>query len=298
MNAQPEFDPIYIHYSQPSIQVDWLLESTVDGSTWIRRFSSFEAEHNRMAKIRNGWVKALQDLGYSPQFLSSDQIVRGELSKKTNAVLVFSQSWAMSSAESLEIQSFTQRRNSDGSMHQLFCDCPPGLFDEHGKLHERSDLQPFQLNSFHSDGAGISSTELASYSRFRLKAHNDSIWREGPSLRLRLMPPPVSISPSDCVRIHRFTVSRGKLVAFERNINYQMSEALKQAGGNEPLEKPIEVEATLRSPAHVYDLRSQKYLGQLDKLRFTLDPWKPSLFALSENKLPEGEILNLLSAEN
>src|SRR2546430_12986111 len=28
--AKRERDPVYFHYSQPSIQVDWLLESTVD----------------------------------------------------------------------------------------------------------------------------------------------------------------------------------------------------------------------------------------------------------------------------
>jgi hypothetical protein len=53
--ATRQTHPIGIHYSQPSIQVAWLLESTVDGSTWPRRFSSFEAEHNRQARLRNGW---------------------------------------------------------------------------------------------------------------------------------------------------------------------------------------------------------------------------------------------------
>ena len=39
MRAQRETDPIAIHYSQASIQVAWMLESTVDGSTWLRRFT-------------------------------------------------------------------------------------------------------------------------------------------------------------------------------------------------------------------------------------------------------------------
>src|SRR5215469_16352145 len=68
LRAAPVHDPIWILYSQPSIQVDWLLESTVDGSTWLRRFSSFESEHNQLAKTRRAWLKAIQDLGYSPQF--------------------------------------------------------------------------------------------------------------------------------------------------------------------------------------------------------------------------------------
>jgi len=59
LRADRETDPVLIHYSQPSIQVDWLVESTVDGSTWHRRFSSFEADHNRQAKVRTAWLKGL-----------------------------------------------------------------------------------------------------------------------------------------------------------------------------------------------------------------------------------------------
>src|SRR5205814_5287962 len=74
LRAEREYDPIYILYSQPSIQVDWLLESTVDGSTWLRRFSSFEAEHNQLARSRTAWLKALQDLGYSPRFIPTTRL--------------------------------------------------------------------------------------------------------------------------------------------------------------------------------------------------------------------------------
>ena len=87
LRAQPERDPILLHYSQPSIQADWLLESTVDGSTWLRRFSSFEGDHNQMAKARDGWLKLFQDLGYSPRFVSSEQIEAGQLPHTNAAVL-------------------------------------------------------------------------------------------------------------------------------------------------------------------------------------------------------------------
>ena len=81
LRARPVKDPVFIHYSQASIQVDWLLESTVDGSTWVKRFSSFEAEHNQQAKARNAWLKLLQDAGYSPQFISSEQIEKCSASR-------------------------------------------------------------------------------------------------------------------------------------------------------------------------------------------------------------------------
>jgi hypothetical protein len=99
------------------------------------------------------------------------------------------------------------------------------------------------------------------------------------------------------VCIHRFRVGREQLLAFERNVEYQMSEDLKQAGGNEVLEKPVDLEAVLSRPAHVFDLRAQKYLGQTDRLRFTLDPWQPSLFALTEEKLPADSIVATLARQ-
>lgn len=111
------------------------------------------------------------------------------------------------------------------------------------------------------------------------------------------MTPEISLPASARVRVHRFWTGHSHLVAFERNIDYQMSEDLKQSGGNEALEKSVEVEATLRSLKHVYDLRAQKYLGQTDRIKFTLDPWQPSLFALLDEKLPEATIVAALAKE-
>jgi hypothetical protein len=76
-----------------------------------------------------------------------------------------------------------------------------------------------------------------------------------------------------------------------------MSEDLKQAGGNEALEKPVEIEAVLPRASHIVDLRGEKYLGHSDRLHFTLDPWKPSLFAITDEKLPTETIVATLARE-
>ena len=65
-----------------------------------------------------------------------------------------------------------------------------------------------------------------------------------------------------------------------------MSEDLKQAGGNQALETPVPLEAFLSEAAEIYDLRSGAYLGHTNRIRFTLDPWQPSLFALLPKKGP------------
>ena len=270
-------DPVLIHYSQPSIQVGWLLESVVDGSTWLRRFSSFEAEHNRMARTRDAWLKDLQVLGYSPHFISSEEIESGGLKQAGKAVLVLPESWAISDKELAEIQSFSRTSRSNKERHVVLREGDAGVFDEHGRLRAQGEM----TTGGQAMPAGAD----------RLARRE---WLAG---QLRAMPPEIAVPSTASVRTHRFRVSRGQLLAFEREIDYRMSEELKQAGGNEALEKPVEIEATLPQPMHVYDLRTQRYLGHTDRLRFTLDPWQPSLFAVLPDKKDATAIVDALLQE-
>ena len=359
LRAEREYDPIAIHYSQPSIQVDWLLESTVDGSTWHRRFSSFEADHNRMAKVRNAWLKAFQDLGFSPRFVSTAQIEKDGLA--AFGVLVLPHSFALSPKEySLVTKRF------HGS---IVFDDEPGLFDEHGKFCSRDPVAGQPPPKVSAGGhcipfaiafSGLGSEEESQTVELRsvptsnrpprqtLKPSHDYLGdvtdylkhrsksesvRPGTSASSSLndclvpvrlqMPLSVAIhesgkpndnvdvslekngikvvtalpqNPSTRTRIHRYALGSARLVAFERNIDYHMSEDLKQAGGNEALEKPIDLEAKLAKLAHVYDLRAGKYLGQTDRIAFHLDPWQPSLFALLPEKVDEARVVELLLA--
>ena len=88
-----------------------------------------------------------------------------------------------------------------------------------------------------------------------------------------------------------------RLVAFERNIDYQMSEDLKQAGGDEAVEAPVKLEAKLTQAAHVYDLRTERYLGYGERFEFTLDAWEPTLLAVSQVKLTEKGLVAWLGSE-
>lgn len=249
--ATRELDPIYIHYSQPSIQIAWLLESTVDGSTWHRRFSSYEAEHNRHAQIRAAWLAALQDLGYTPQFSAALATL------PTTSTVILPHSYALTSTE----------RQALRSMPRVLSSGPVGAFDGHGKLTST----PLPTTRSFSGEAG-------DYAVARLKPMPYIAF---PTWLSRQLPPPtVRVRAADRVRVHRFREGKTRLLAFERGIAYQMSESLQQAGGNTELEKPIEVVATLDRPGVVTDLWTGKKLGRKSELRFTLDPWKPSLFSV------------------
>ena len=113
--------------SRPPELAAWPMESTEDGSTWLRRFSSYESDHNRHAVVRSAWLKARQDIGFSPNFIAGAELTKGI--PTTTRLLVLPQSWAMSRAERDAASAFAKRENRVG-----IADGPHGLFDEHGTL--------------------------------------------------------------------------------------------------------------------------------------------------------------------
>ena len=292
LRAKRETDAVAIHYSHPSIQAAWMLESTVDGSTWLRRFSSFEAAHNRHAQVRHAWIERLQDLGYSPRFMSTEQIERGALKDVT--ALVLPQSWAMSDAESAAIAAWQK------SGRTLLCDGTPGMFDAHCKLRASGPFDawfpPGEINRASAMKPGAAKANVFPVDMVKLAAAPSEEWAAWLAAQMPA-PAPVRVPANARVQTHRYMLASTRLIAFERNVNYTMTEDLKQGGGNESLEKPVAFDAELAAPAHVYDLRTGKYLGHTAKIAVSLDPWQPSLYALSVAKLPDGDVVKTLGGE-
>ena len=205
------------------------------------------------------------------------------------------QSLALSREEAGQIEMFIHCPPSGRETRAVFCDGPPGVFDEHGRLSQTNALArlfpkpaPAAVCVRRPLGAQplVQTTErpadITHYALDRLKPTPNPDWVTWAEQAAQL-PRSVTLPPEARTRIHRYHLGAARLLAFERNVDYQMSESLKQANGNENLETPTPLEAKLAQPAHVYDLRNQKYLGRTDRIRFTLDPWQPALFAL----LPE-----------
>jgi hypothetical protein len=324
--AKREWDPIAIHYSQPSIQVAWLLESCADGKTWPRRFSSYESTHNQHAQVRNSWLKLLQDLGYSPRFVSSDELMSKDRSKaSTRRALVFPQAWSVSD----------QERSHLYATSTIYSSLPRGLFDEHSKhravpasrvvgqpefslsienepqdngaifttegLQSSDGIDRYAAERLSSSktGGSTSSYQLPKYatenSQKRTVSDLDrtAISTIADNLRKQGINPPIRIPAESRVRTHRFTLGKARLLAFERNIDYKMSEDLAQAGGNEQLEKPVTFTASWNGDQEVYDLRTGKHLGRSSQIEVNLDPWQPSLYALLPATV-EGDVVQAL----
>jgi hypothetical protein len=111
--------------------------------------------------------------------------------------------------------------------------------------------------------------------------------------------PAVRVDPAARVLTHRYRLGAARLLAFERNLEWQMSEELKQAGGNAELEQPITFAAAWDEPAEVVELPSGRRLGRTNRIDVRLDPWRPSLYALLPAPV-EGEVVAelLLSSES
>jgi hypothetical protein len=209
--------------------------------------------------------------------------------------MVLPSSWALSDKEAVDVRLMAERGWT------ILADGTPGLFDAHGKLRSKGALEslfaPAAMSAVRCAGGPPKSApgEIARYASDRLRASPDPAWPAWLAQQLGNMRPEITVPAAARVRVHRFTLGRARLVAFERNVDYHMSEDLKQAGGNETLEKPVEIQAKLTGqPACIYDLRTGKYLGRADHIHLTLDPWEPSLFALTSEPLPAGEVVDLL----
>jgi hypothetical protein len=245
-------------------------------------------------------LKAFQDLGWAPQFISSEQIESGFLRTNRAAALVLARSWAMSEKEQVEIQRALQETKG---LKRLFVEGPPGVFDSHGRLRSSSNLGismsefPTRLNKCVVVGSGKTGRfdfDLGALETQRStgKGNNLANWIAG---QMGDAQQEVNVPANACVRVHRYHLNGSQLLAFERNVDYQMDESLAQRGGNEGLEKATTVVARLDKKRHVYDIQTGRYLGHLDRLEFLLEPWRPALFALTDQRLSDGDIAGQLA---
>ena len=269
------------------------------GATWQRRYSSYEAEHNRQLKVRNSWLEAFQDLGYSPQFVSSQQVEEGWLDKQAFRALVLPQSLALSGQELTALDHFLRADDS----RMIFADGAPGRFDEHGRIRPPPPLFQELSQSSEAESSATSGSEtirragdIAGYEAARVTGTNQLDWSRWIGGLTTNWVPEVWIPMEARVRIHRYRLGPVRLVALERNAQYRMSEDLQAQDRADALDKSVTFTARFDRPAHVYDLRTSRYLGRTDSLSLTVPPWEPTLLALLDDALKPGDVVSQLQS--
>jgi hypothetical protein len=116
MEAERASDGIAIHYSMASVHAAGIL-----GLHGRRR----EGERDTFPASRDGWVRALVGLGFSPEFVAAEEVDAGRLDPALVRVFVLPLSMAVSRGEAAAIEAFARA----GGI--VIADAAAGVFDEH-----------------------------------------------------------------------------------------------------------------------------------------------------------------------
>ncbi len=125
VGAEYATDGIAVYLSQPSIRASWFIDIIPHGETWINRASSYNNANDTAHWNRYGWMKLLDDCGFTYNFVTPSQVTAGELKKYK--VLILDHALAMSEAEAKAIRQFAAGGGT------VIADFLCGVFDEHGR---------------------------------------------------------------------------------------------------------------------------------------------------------------------
>jgi hypothetical protein len=122
MEAERVGDGVALHYSMPSVHAAGILglHERSEGD------DDAKAKASRFPSDRDGWVRLLTDVGFSPDFLASEQVERGALAASQPRVFVLPFSLAVSAEEAKALEAFA----SGGGI--VIADAGAGLQDQHG----------------------------------------------------------------------------------------------------------------------------------------------------------------------
>ena len=155
-------DGIALHYSQPSMQVHWLLDNAPYARKWMLRSGGDRGSH--FTGVRNGWTKLIEDLGLQYEFVGARQIEEGKLNRGEYRALILPQSLAVSSREVEQIQQFVRA----GGV--LIADYRAATMDEHGRDLGSGQLDAvFGVSHVKGQVRGSAVTGIENYGALRLQ---------------------------------------------------------------------------------------------------------------------------------
>lgn len=257
--AKRAVDPIALRYSQADIQAWWLIDSRADGATWMRRFGSYEREHSTSADGRNMAVRLLEDAGFSGfRFVADSAIAEGKLLSEGYRVLLLVAPQAMGAKEAAALKEFLSKGGT------IFCIGDLPSFDERLRGLPQSPLEEV---ASHPRFIRLDAAEWWTYPLLRLtppkgqallQRFTDLLAKAGCEPAISLSLPEGNLPPG--VKCWRLQEEGATIVALMRNREAQVTEAMKQLGGNTALELPLTVRVFLPEGSRVRELITQKSL--------------------------------------
>ncbi len=140
MAAKWSEDPIAIYESQASMRVHWALHVRPKGAAWANRGSRDERVDNPVSRVRESWLRLVEDAGLQYSMLAPQQVLDGKLKvydPKTGEgfkLLILPRTIVLSVGEAEAIEKFAQAGGT------VIADGLVGLFDEHGRRLEQGRL--------------------------------------------------------------------------------------------------------------------------------------------------------------
>jgi len=296
INSERQADPIAIHYSQPSLRTEWMLEQRPKGEAWVNRSSSTEEEDSKFLRVRESYCRLIEDLGRQYSFVAYDQIEQGELRRCGYQVLILPHSSANSEAEARAMRDFVKQ----GGV--LIADGDPGAFDEHSRRLPKpllSDLfpgphtEPVTIRPLGQGKAIYLNIDILNYYRNRIVGKERELLQLMAKLfaETGVQPAFAVTDPSGGhlvgVETHVFRNGGVSIVGLDTNPQKGVDETgPPEFNSNQRFEKPQTVVLTLPGEFYVYDVRSAKALGKRKELTVHLDPYEPTIFAVSAVAVP------------
>jgi Beta-galactosidase len=292
INSERQSDPIAIHYSQPSLRTEWLLEQRPRGDAWTKRSASSD-EDGPMRWLRESYCRLLEDLGRRYTFVTSEQIERGDLVRSGYRVLILPRSTALSESEARAMQAFVEQ----GGV--LIADRSPGTYDARGRKLSKSYLSDFfdplltgvgTERNFGRGKAVYLNVDPVSYFRDRLASKENDLQSQMrriletslPEAEFRLTDP--SGQPVLGVEIQVFRNGGVRTVAIQSNPGPPDTASTKLFEGSRS------VVLTLPREQFVYDVRTARTIGKQKQVTVRLDPYEPSIFTTSSAAIPPPKI--------
>ena len=297
-------DGIAIHYSQPSLRTQWMLERRPDGDAWMKRDAAYERSHNDFLRLRESWGHAIEDQGLQYRFVSYDQVENGALLQGGLRTLILPNSSSLSAAEVSAIRTFIQRGGT------VIADGIPGTYNEHSRRLPASPLadlfvqnagEPMHTVKYGAGQAITISFPMTAYLQERLSGtEQPTAKRVAELLHQAHAAPVIAVTDSHRhpvvgVNVRTFQDGGVTLLTLLSNPQLQVDElGAVNSRSNDRFSKPRDLLVHLPSPMYVYDVRTKKDFGRVSTIALTMAPYDPTVLAISavpqptmETSLPE-----------
>ena len=307
INSRPVTDPIAIHYSQASMRTEWMLARRPEGDAWIDRGAKTERTDDEFLRLRESWCELIEDQGLQYNFVSYDQLEKGELLKSGYRVFILPRSSSLSIAETGAIRDFV----AQGGI--AIADGEPGTFNQHSRRLAGSPLndlfggphdQPVTVRGLGKGKAIFLKATALDYLQDRLSgkeaATHDLV---ADLMRANDIVPEFSVTDAAGksvvgVETHVFRNGGVDVVTLMSNPLLRVDElGPPDFRSNKRFETPVSVKLKLPAQRYVYDCRTGKSYGQKQSMELMVDPYEPIILAASPSPLPKLRLFAPASAK-